>query len=378
MPYVCRLPIERMEQYRVLGIMSGTSMDGVDLAGVAFEHNHGSWRYTIEVSETIPFPEVWRVRLSKLNRQDALVYARCHVYFGKYLGELVNAFIKKHQWTPELVASHGHTVFHQPELGISMQIGDGATLAAECGLPVVCDFRSGDVALGGQGAPLVPVGDRLLFSEYDFCLNLGGIANISGKRDGKTMAYDICPCNIGFNRIARNLGKLFDEGGEIAASGKVDEALLADLNRISYYNQSGPKSLSREWINTTFWPLTKDRDLSNEDKSRTLVEHAAVQISRTLFDWVDGEEEALKGKRMLVTGGGTLNDFLMSRIKAETSVDIVVPDVQLIDFKEALVFAFLGVLRIRNEENILRSVTGASRNSIGGALYGDFSTLMRS
>lgn len=359
-----------MTEYHVIGIMSGTSMDGVDLAYCVIRNENGRWQYSIQQAETVPYDEKWRLRLSKLNRQDAHVFWKTHVFYGKFLGELTRDFIHKHQLKVDLIASHGHTVFHVPGSHYTCQIGDLNYIHAETGIPVVGDFRTLDVALGGNGAPLVPAGDILLFSQYNFCLNLGGIANISGYLGEQYVGYDICPCNIALNRIARNKGQLFDDDGNIARAGQVDDELLSALNSISFYSKPGPKSLSREWINADFWHLTKEFKLSNEDKARTLTEHIAIQISKSLYEFVDGEEEKLPNMKMLVTGGGAMNSFLMERIIAETPVQVIRPDDLLVQFKEALVFAFLGVLRLEGEVNVLASVTGASRDSVSGVIVG--------
>jgi anhydro-N-acetylmuramic acid kinase len=355
---------------KIIGIMSGTSMDGVDLALCEITENQGKYQYNILAAETIAYDERWRLRLSKLNRQDASVFWKTHVYYGKYLGRLVNDFLKKHNQTADLIGSHGHTVFHLPAENYTAQIGDGAAIYAETNIPTVCDFRSVDIALGGQGAPLVPIGDQMLFGDYQYCLNLGGIANISGMYHDKMLAFDVCPCNIALNRLARNIGKLYDENGELARIGALNEEMLDALNAVEYYKNFGPKSMSREWINTDFWHLTKDQVLSNEDKARTLSEHIAIQISKALYHFVDGEEEKLASQKMLVSGGGAFNSFLIDAIKAETSVQVIVPDENTIQFKEALIFALLGFLRVTNKPNSLASVTGAKSNSIGGALYG--------
>lgn len=360
----------KMTEYHVIGIMSGTSMDGVDLAYCVIRNENGRWNFQIEQAETIPYDEKWRLRLSKLNRQDAHVFWKTHVFYGKFLGELTRDFIEKHHIKADLISSHGHTVFHVPGSHYTCQIGDLNYIHAETGIPVVGDFRSLDVALGGNGAPLVPAGDQLLFPQYNFCLNLGGIANISGYLGEQFVGYDICPCNIALNRIARNKGLLFDEDGAIARSGQLDENLLSALNQIEFYDQAGPKSLSREWINAGFWHLTKEFKLSNEDKARTLSEHIAIQISKALYEFVDGDEEKLPNMKMLVTGGGALNGFLMELISKETPVQIIKPDENLIQFKEALIFAFLGVLKLRGEVNCLSSVTGATKDSCSGVLVG--------
>jgi anhydro-N-acetylmuramic acid kinase len=207
-----------MQSYQVIGLMSGSSMDGVDLACCEFSNKDNNWEYRIIAAETIPYDEKWRVRLSQLYKQPIDLYAKTDAFFGRYLGILIKNFIQKHQIKPQLVASHGHTIFHQPLAGFTAQIGDGAAISAMCGLPVVNGFRNMDLAFGGQGAPLVPVGDKFLFPKEEACLNLGGIANISFSKDDKIKAFDISPCNIVMNRIARWLGQSFDAEGRIAAT----------------------------------------------------------------------------------------------------------------------------------------------------------------
>lgn len=356
-----------MEKYRVIGIMSGSSMDGVDLAYCEFEDNIDNWSYLILAAETIPYNEKWRVRLSQLYKQPAHLYPKTDLFYGKYLGQLVNDFIQTHSLTPDLISSHGHTVFHQPEAGFTAQVGNGAAIHAETGLPVVCDFRTVDVMLGGQGAPLVPIGDRKLFAAYDACLNLGGFANISFTQNGSVKAFDIGPCNIILNRIARNMELPYDNKGEIAAKGQVHEGLLDALNELDFYQLDHAKSLGREWINAVFWPVTRVYELSHEDKLATFSEHIADQISNVI--------NKAGVKKVFVTGGGAFNDNMLSRVRTKVQADIIVPEEHIVNYKEALIFAFLGVLRIRNQVNCLRSVTGATRDNIGGSLFGNYSNL---
>jgi anhydro-N-acetylmuramic acid kinase len=277
------------------------------------------------------------------------------------LGEVVLDFVHKHKLSPDFIASHGHTVYHMPSNGLTFQFGDGAEIAAASGLQVVCDFRSTDIALGGQGAPLVPIGDKYLFGNYTYCLNLGGIANISFDKYGKRRAFDICPCNIPLNKMAAKFDMLYDDKGAIAASGKVNSKLLDILNDDAYYSQSPPKSLDGNWAKYYFMRMVDKSKSSNEDKMRTICEHIAMQISAAA--------PYKKGESMLVTGGGAYNTFLMERIKALCPAKVIIPDNKTVEFKEALIFAFLGVLRMRGEINCLSSVTGARKDSIGGAVY---------
>lgn len=348
-------------QYFVIGLMSGTSLDGVDIAYCRFIQTDGQWRYEIVNVQTINYNNKWIEKLTNIGKQGAINFVQTHTEYGHYLGELTNNFIKKNNLDVDFISSHGHTVFHQPEKKITFQIGDGAAIAAKCNLPVVCDFRSLDVARGGQGAPLVPIGDKLLFSEYDHCLNLGGFANTSYDEGGKRIAYDICPVNIVLNKLAKELGKDYDDKGKTATSGKINVDLLKELNSISFYEKTSPKSLGKEWFTETFFPILSKYNISIQDKLRTVCEHIAVQIANT------GTRD--QNKTILLTGGGVHNDFLVSRIKAQSPHKIVIPLKKIVDFKEALIFAFLGVLRMRKEVNCLRSVTGASKDSIGGTIY---------
>lgn len=348
-----------MQDFKVIGLMSGTSMDGVDIAFCRFQFDH-QWHFTISHAETIEYSSEWSQRLSNLMKSDSETLIRTDREYGKLLGKIISGFIQKNNVKPDLIASHGHTIFHQPQNGFTLQIGDGNVISAVTGLPVVFDFRSGDVALGGQGAPLVPIGDRLLFPEFDLCLNLGGIANISFEREDKRIAFDICPANIPLNHLAALAGKPYDKDGFLARKGKPINQLLNDLNRLEFYHTPPPKSLGREWIDREFFPILFAWDDSIEHKIRTVCEHIAVQIAAIV--------NPLKKEKMLITGGGAKNKFLTELIASKVNAKVVVPEEKIIDFKEALIFAFLGVLRWRNETNILSSVTGASRDSCGGII----------
>jgi len=349
-----------MNKYRVVGLMSGTSLDGVDIALCQFEIRNGKWKFRIEAAETIPYSSKQAKLLTGLMNEEAMGFAKQHSEYGRYLGGLVKSFLKRNKAKADFVSSHGHTVFHQPVNRFTTQAGDGAALSAACGLPVVCDFRSADVALGGQGAPLVPIGDRLLFSEHDCCLNLGGIANISFEQAGKRIAFDICPVNLVLNYLASEKGMRYDKGGKLASRGKVLPKLLLKLNAASFYKRSFPKSLGREEIEKDFFSIIENTSGRIEDKLNTFCEHIAIQISTVT--------ERKKG-RMLITGGGAYNEFLLGRIRYYNNMQIHIPSKTIIEFKEALIFAFLGVLRWRNEANCLKSVTGATRDSSGGAIY---------
>lgn len=364
--------------YKTIGVMSGSSLDGVDLAYCRFEEEKGQWTFDILYAETIPFPPKWEVRLSKLMEQSALTFIKTHTFFGHYLGDIINDFIQRYglEGKVDFIASHGHTTFHRPEKLFTNQIGDGAAISVKTRLPVVCDFRTCDIALHGEGAPIVPIGDIHLFGEHRFCLNLGGIANISCKvNESKMVAYDTCPANMVLNQLANALNVEYDKDGHIAASGEVDGYLLEDLNQSSYYRKSYPKSLGRTWINEAFMPLFSRSEVSIEDMLRTTVEHIAIQIAKEIkqvYKREGIEQDSGIQDSLLATGGGALNGFLMQRIAHHVPVKVVIPNQKVVEFKEALIMGFVGVLRMRREANCLSSVTGAKADNIGGCVYRAF------
>jgi anhydro-N-acetylmuramic acid kinase len=355
-----------MNRYHVIGTMSGTSLDGLDIAHCTFEFSDNKWSYLINYSVTIPFPDQLYNKLVKSTEMSGLDLMKLNNEMGNFIGTSTNEFVESNSIDTkkiDCIASHGHTVFHQTEINLTTQIGNGANISAITKLPVVCDFRSIDVALNGQGAPLVPIGDQNLFSVYDYCINLGGIANISFTENKNPIAFDICPVNIVMNKIAQKLGKKYDKNGELARSGKNDLTLLDELNKLAYYKKTSPKSLGIEQIEASVFPIIDSYQISAADKLSTFVEHIALQISNTLQS---------NNKKVLLTGGGTFNSYLSERIKALTNNDVIIPTKQLIDFKEALIFAYLGILRLRKEANCLQTVTGASENNIGGCIYKAF------
>jgi len=345
----------------VLGLMSGTSLDGLDLALCEFEKKGESYAFRIIKAHTIEYTEIWRQRLSSLKDASAEKYFTLHALYGKFIGEKVLEFCADLNVTPAAIASHGHTVFHQPHMGFSTQTGCPATIAAITGITTVADFRSLDVALGGQGAPLVPVGDKLLFGDYQACLNLGGIANISYDENGKRIAYDVCVANMLLNYLSEQSGKSYDAGGESAKAGNVDQSLLNALNDFDFFSQKGAKSIGREWFEKNIKPLVDNVSLHPNDLMATCVEHIAYVIAAEL--------NSAKIKNVLVTGGGAFNDFLIERLKSKTGCEIILPQNDIINFKEALIFAFLGYLRLHGITNTLSSVTGAQSDSAGGAVY---------
>jgi anhydro-N-acetylmuramic acid kinase len=288
-----------------------------------------------------------------------------HTKYGRFLGTETKRFINKTGFYPDLIASHGHTVFHQPELGFTFQIGNGADIAGITGITTISDFRTGDVALGGEGAPLVPVGDKLLFSEYDYCLNLGGFANISFEENNRRIAFDICPVNFVLNHFAEKQGLQFDKNGELGKKGKVEIKLLEKLNHIDFYQKKPPKSLGREWVEQAFMQVVNSFNIPDNDKLRTVYEHIAQQIAGT----ISGEDREKDGTKMLVTGGGAFNTFLIERLKSLLKIEIVIPSNEIVNFKEALIFAFLGILKYRGENNCLASVTGAKQDHSSGIVF---------
>ncbi len=350
-----------MVNYNVIGTMSGTSLDGLDMAYCQFIFDGQQWSYTMSIAETITYSEELKQQLSSVETGSAFELAMLHQSFGHFIGQQVKNFREKHRIDVDFVSSHGHTIFHQPSQQLTLQIGDGASIAAECGCPVVADFRTLDVALGGQGAPLVPIGDQLLFNSYDYCLNLGGIANVSYEKEGDRLAFDVCLVNMALNPIAQQLGSPFDGEGAFAREGMLNNNLLAALNELSYYKQKPPKSLGKEWYLTHFKPLIDSFQLSPKDALHTICEHISQQIAIA----INSKPE----HQILVTGGGAFNAFLLERMQHYASGKVSPGDKELVEFKEALIFAFLGVLRYRNEVNCLQSVTGATKNNVGGAIY---------
>ncbi len=347
---------------RIIGLMSGTSLDGLDIALCEFKEHLGTFSFKIIAAKTISYDQDWKIKLSNAQHLSAIQYFDTHTKYGRFIANETNQFLNSLSIKPNAIASHGHTVFHQPTLGFTNQLGCGATIAALTGLNTVCDFRSKDVSLAGQGAPLVPIGDKLLFGEYDACLNIGGIANISyNNKNGDRIAYDLCVANMLLNYLAEKKGFLFDKGGEMAKSGLVDDLLLNQLNDLKYYKKTGAKSIGREWFENNILNFfdTKEKEVTN--LLATAIEHIASVIASEL--------NSNNIKNVLLTGGGTFNSFLIERIKLKTNSIIVIPSVELINFKEAIIFAFLGYLRLNQITNTLKTVTGANKDSIGGAVY---------
>lgn len=358
--------------YRAIGLMSGSSLDGLDIVFAEFHENGGKWTYEIMASDCYAYSPQWQERLQNAIHLSALDYQLLHTAYGHYLGEQVNKFMDKHQlqYKVMLISSHGHTTFHIPTQRMTAQLGDGSAIAATSELPVVSDLRALDVAFGGQGAPIVPIGEKLLLGGYDYYLNLGGIANLSVNAE-QYVAFDICPANRVLNLLARETGKDFDAGGQLAQSGKLDEELLRTLNELEYYKQPFPKSLANDFGTDIIYPMIQSRGISIADALNTFTEHIAVQISNSLAAMTKEKGQKTDNK-LLVTGGGAFNHFLIERIQEHLKkwhVEVIVPNVELVNYKEALIMALIGVLRWREEANVLSSVTGAKRDSVGGAVW---------
>ncbi len=351
--------INRKRLYRALGLMSGTSLDGLDLCGVEFSFDK-EWQFKIVKTETLAYSSSWRERLTYKNLSAEALLELNHQY-GIYLAKASQTFINKHNLKLDFIASHGHTWFHQPEKGITYQLGCGPEIAAITNCTTISNFRLDDVILGGQGAPLVPIGDRDLFNKHQACLNLGGFANISFDKNGERIAFDICPLNIALNFYCQKLGLPYDDGGIIAATFPYHEKLVVELDALGFYQLPAPKSLGIEWVKKEIFPLINSYELSPEVIISSLSEHSARQISKCL----------VKNKidNCLFSGGGALNEHLVQRISFLSAKKIELAPLEVLHFKEALIFAYLGLLRLENKVNILSSVTGASRDHCGGQIY---------
>ncbi len=346
--------------YRVVGVMSGTSLDGVDLVHCSLSYLKGQWVYAILQAETIPYENQWFERLSSAHESTLAQIDDLDMAYTRLLGTRINDFISRHEISNlDAVCSHGHTVLHQPENKMTRQIGNRQELADVVGCRVVCDFRVQDVALGGQGAPLVPIGDRLLFASYTACLNIGGFANASIRHPTNSVAFDIAPANIVLNHWASQLGAAYDQDGHWASQGVLKQDLWTALNALPFYDHSGPKSLGREWVGQNITPLYTRFGYAPKDWLATFSDHLAYQIHRSLRDQ----------KGILVTGGGAFNHHLMSCLERYQPGAYILPERTTIEFKEALVFGLLGVLRLRGENNCLAAVTGASQDHSSGCVF---------
>ncbi|HRO76550.1 MAG TPA: anhydro-N-acetylmuramic acid kinase [Crocinitomicaceae bacterium] len=354
-----------MSYYNIIGIMSGTSLDGVDISYCKYTKSGStSWSFELFCGKTYDYPDSIVAELQNPFALSASRLAELHTELGGIYGDFVNQFIKEFNLDKNeisAIASHGQTIFHQPDKGFTTQIGCGTKMAVVTGLQVINDFRSKDVYLGGQGAPLVPVGDFLLFKERaDAFLNIGGFCNISFQENGKIVAFDICAGNLPLNKLALNKGLKYDKNGDLARTGEINFFLLGLLNALPYYEEHYPKSLGVEWLEMEFYPLIKfDKEIENN--IRTIVEHIAMQLSDTI--------NKLDIQKVLVTGGGAKNSYLIERLQQYCTKEIVIPSEEIIDLKEAIIFGFLGALYLQKDKNVFKSVTGALNDSVSGTLH---------
>jgi len=347
--------------YRVVGVMSGTSLDGIDLVYVNFDYKN-CWTYKILEAETVPYPLNWKETLEAAINYSEGKLEELNKKYTNHLANVTACFLEKYRIKNiDAVCSHGHTIKHEPENNYTLQIGNLPQLAYLVGQRVVCDFRVQDVKSGGQGAPLVPVGDNLLFSDYKYCLNLGGFANISTEINEERLAYDICAVNTVLNYYARQLGKEYDEGGKLAASGKLNKELLEKLNKLSFYSQKPPKSLGIEWVNQEVFPMLS----AYEDKIPDILHTFSVHVAQQVANALDNNSNS----KVLLSGGGTFNNFLIRQFKEASKCHFCIPSKEIIDYKEALIFGLLGVLKLRDEVNVLKSVTGAEKDHSSGVIH---------
>jgi anhydro-N-acetylmuramic acid kinase len=357
--------------YHAIGVMSGSSLDGLDIAWCKIETQNNKWTHEIIDAECLPFSPEWKNSLRHATKLSGMELWQLHSSFGKFIGERVRQFItqKNILQSIDCIASHGHTVFHFPEKGFTTQIGDGAAIAATTGIATVCDLRSADVAHGGTGTPIVPIADKLLFGDYNFCLNLGGIANISAKNESTILAFDVCPCNQLLDFFAQQLNKDFDKNGALAAEGNIDESQLQKLLQNPFHQLRFPKSLDNSFSQIHALPILENAGEQIQDKLRTAVEYIALQIATDVKTVAEQINANLKHSKLLITGGGTFNKFLIERLQANTEIELAIPDNNTIQYKEALAMALIGVLRLRGETNVLSSVTNAKTDSVNGAVY---------
>jgi anhydro-N-acetylmuramic acid kinase len=350
------------EKYTTIGVMSGTSLDGVDLAHIVFTVKNNKWEFQILESETISYTTDWLNKLKIAVDFSEAQLEKLNQDYTQHLASIILSFIEKYEIKDlDAVCSHGHTILHQPQNGFTLQIGNLPEIAALLNQTVVCDFRVQDVQLGGQGAPLVPIGDRILFSKYDYCMNLGGFSNVSFEKNKERIAFDISPVNTVLNFYANQLGLEYDDKGSISKSGICNENLLQELNTLDFYQKKHPKSLGFEFVKETILPIIESYSISLEDKLHTFTEHVALQIALALPN---------KNGSLFITGGGAYNDFLIERIQYHLpEMKIIIPSAKILEFKEALIFALLGVLKLRGEINVLSSVTGAKTDHSSGIIY---------
>tara|TARA_Y100000589_G_scaffold48795_1_gene40754 strand:- start:6883 stop:7944 length:1062 start_codon:yes stop_codon:yes gene_type:complete len=349
--------MKKINSYKIIGVMSGTSLDGIDIAKCIFDKSKG-WNYKIEKAVTVKYSSKWKSILNNLHLKSKKEIYDTDIKYAKLIGDEINNFLKNDKSDIDFISSHGHTIFHEPQKKVTLQIGNGQIIANTTKIKTISNFRKLDIDLGGQGAPLVPIGDYYLYKDYKYCLNIGGFANVSIKRNKNIIAFDICPANIILNYLASKADLEFDDCGKIGMAGQVDTNFLNKLNQLNYYKRRNPKSLSREWVEKEILTMPEIDILKNEDLFATLYEHIGFQIGRVLKD-----------ESTCVTGGGAKNTYLCQQIKKYSKSKIIIADKINLDFKEAMIFGFLGLLKSRDEINCLKSVTGASKNCSSGEIH---------
>ncbi|WP_339654875.1 anhydro-N-acetylmuramic acid kinase [uncultured Maribacter sp.] len=355
-----------MKVYKIIGLMSGTSLDGLDLAYCHIWEKKGKWEFDIKETKSVRYSSEMLNTLKDAIGLSAEKLIKLHNTYGTWLGEQALQFIEEHKLDVDYIASHGHTTHHRPEMGLTFQVGSGQHLANTSGHKVISDFRTNDLALGGQGAPLVPIGDRIFFNEYDFCLNLGGISNISFDVKEKRIAYDIGLANMILNFITRKVDLEYDEDGNLARKGNVNVNMLKRLNNLQYYLLPHPKSIGYEWFLSDVVPIVDETIDVIENLLHTSIHHICDKIAQQIKLNANSNQQSL-----LVTGGGALNSFLIETLqqKLGKNTKVVIPEKIIIEFKEALIFALMGVLRVEQQTNVLSSVTGAKKDSSSGVVY---------
>ncbi|WP_423998744.1 anhydro-N-acetylmuramic acid kinase [Maribacter sp. IgM3_T14_3] len=355
-----------MKIYKIIGLMSGTSLDGLDLAYCHIWEKNGIWEFDIKETKSVKYSSEMLNTLKDAISLSAEKLIELHNTYGTYLGEQTSIFINENKLEVDYIASHGHTTHHRPEMGLTFQVGSGQHLANATGIKVIADFRTNDLALGGQGAPLVPIGDRMFFNEYDYCLNLGGISNVSFEVKDKRIAYDIGLANMILNYITRKVDLEYDEDGKLARSGNINPRMLEQLNNLKYYLLPHPKSIGYEWFLAEVVPIVENTDDTIENLLHTGIHHICDKVAQQINLNFKNDKQQL-----LVTGGGALNSFLIETLqqKLVDSTKVIVPEKIIIEFKEALVFALMGVLRVEQLTNVLSSVTGAKKDSSSGVLF---------
>lgn len=353
---------KQKDTYSVVGIMSGTSVDGIDLCACKFTYDK-QWTFKIVEAETVSYSSQWKSKLIEAENCSGRQLTQINCEYGRFLGRIARQFIERKKLTIDLIASHGHTIFHQADKGYTLQIGHGAYICSEVDLPTISDFRSQDIAEGGQGAPLVPFGEKKLFSTFRCFLNLGGIANLSIHEDKNCTAFDISAANMVLNYLTKaHYKKDYDESGLIAQSGRLNSALLEKLNSIQYFDRSAPKSLGKEDVFRWIIPIINQASIPVEDKLNTFIMHLCMQIENSL------KRMGVKDKEtVLVSGGGAFNSFLINELKKR--IAITLPKKEIIEYKEALIFGYLGLMRFLKQPNVLNSVTGAKRAVSAGSIF---------